>query len=75
MVLTPYHRARLELMRRTMDRLLGPQSHLAAKIDAHNDLFATEHAMTTDELVDVLTAQWDPRFRDVVHNLLGDRQP
>jgi hypothetical protein len=58
-----------------MDRLLGPDSHLAAKIDGHDDLFAAERAMTADELVDVLTAEWDPRFRDLVHDLLGDGQP
>jgi hypothetical protein len=74
MILTPYHRARLELMRRSMDRLLGPHSHLAAKIDAHDDLFGAERAMTTDELIDILTAEWDPRFRDLVSDLLGDRQ-
>jgi hypothetical protein len=75
MVLTPYHRARLELMRRSMDRLLGPHNHLAAKIDGHDELLAVERAMTEDELVDVLTAEWDPLFRDLVHDLLGDRQP
>lgn len=75
MVLTPYHRARLELMRRSMDRLLGPHSHLGARIDGHDDLFGTERAMTDDELVDVLTADWDPRFRNLVHDLLGAPQP
>lgn len=75
MVLTPYHRARLELMRRSMDRLLGPDSHLAAKIDGHGELLAAEADMTDDELIDILTAEWDPRFRDLVHDLLGDRQP
>ncbi|MDQ6796894.1 MAG: hypothetical protein M3011_02515 [Actinomycetota bacterium] len=75
MVLTPYHRARLELMRRSMDRHLGPDSHLAAKIDCHDELLSTEGAMTDDELIDILTAEWDPRFRDLVHDLLGDRQP
>jgi hypothetical protein len=75
MVLTPYHRARLELMRRSMDRLLGPHSHLAARIEGHDELFATERAMTDDELVDVLTAEWDPRFRNLVHNLIGHAQP
>jgi len=74
MVLTPYHRARLELMRRSMDRLLGPQSHLAARIEAHDDLVAAERVMTDDQLVDIVTAAWDPRFRHLVLDLLGDPQ-
>ena len=45
MVLSPYHRARLELMRRSMDRLLGPHSHLAARIDRHDDLVTDERAL------------------------------
>lgn len=71
MVLTPYQRARLELMRRSMSRLLGPDSHLVAKVHAHDDLFAGERAMTTDELVDVLTVEWDPHFRHLVLEVLG----
>lgn len=71
MVLTPYHRARLELMRRSMASLLGPESHLAAKVDRHDDVFVDERAMTTEELVDVLTSEWDPKFRTLVFDLLG----
>ncbi len=75
MVLTPYHRARLELMRRSTEGLLGADSHLAAKIDGHDDLFVTERTMTIEELIDVLTTGWDPLFRDLVYHLLGDHQP
>ena len=42
-------------------------------MNAH--LVTDERAMTDDELVDVLTADWDPHFRDLVHDLLGDPQP
>ncbi len=75
MVLTPYHRARLELMRRSTERLLGPDSHLAAKIDGHDNLFVTERTLTNEELIDVLTTGWDQRFRDLVYDLLGGHQP
>ena len=72
MILTPYHRARLELTARSMTRLLGTDHPLAAKVAGHDDLVTAERDMTDEQLIDVVTAQWDQTFRDLVFDLIGE---
>ncbi|MGI9016340.1 MAG: hypothetical protein ACR2HR_04410 [Euzebya sp.] len=71
MILTPYHRARLELTARSMTGLLGTSHPLAAKVDDHDDLITEERGMTDAQLIDVITAEWDPNFRGLIYDLIG----
>lgn len=71
MVLTPYHRARLEYQRRVFARELGEHSHLVAKLADHEELCSDEMDMTDDELWDVLVAGWDPKWAALLRSLLA----
>lgn len=57
-VLTPYHRARLELMRRYDAAHLGPHHGLDLRLNQYPDLLAGEVDMTDRQLVEVMCEEW-----------------
>lgn len=69
-IYTPYQRAHLELRRRYALLVLGPLAPFAARVaDSEDTVLAGEAAMTYDQLVDVLLAEWGTTDRELVELL------